>query len=469
MKSILLVLLSLLHFSLSYTSAQSLPSITETEFNIVDWFGLLEDHYATQNVTPEDYHESADSASIYSLATGKELYRELYFYLDSIEIVAIRDFDFNVEEWFPSVYSKYTYNKEGLMIAHSLHRWDGVIDSWDDSPYLTHVFNYDEENKLISRERFPTWTFIDNAESDIEIYDYHMDQMLSISYYAVHPDGSYTNISTFDLNYKEDKLDHIFEYIWRDNSWWSPYDSISYHYIDNQLIKSDYHTYWFFQNEPIEYRGSYDYMHDEEGRLEEVNYSTFYDTLTQSFKRIDKFYFNYLPSGSLESWKGFIPSDNEDQGWNSKELSFVYDEAVDFGRVRYPRSFIAGFNQVPKYHKIKEFSRFEMVDYGTGDWEPVPIGGRRHSYHYSEIKTNTIQVEEGEAVMIYPNPVTEQLYFSENIKVDRLSIISLDGKLIKQVDNFEGSRLKIEELEAGTYLIEAIHKEGNWVRKFIKR
>lgn len=72
--------------------------------------------------------------------------------------------------------------------------------------------------------------------------------------------------------------------------------------------------------------------------------------------------------------------------------------------------------------------------------------------------------------IIYPNPATDQLYFTENI-TNSISVYSLNGALIQEFSIANNQRdLDISELNAGIYLLEIQNEEGKiFYNKLVKK
>jgi pectate lyase len=71
-------------------------------------------------------------------------------------------------------------------------------------------------------------------------------------------------------------------------------------------------------------------------------------------------------------------------------------------------------------------------------------------------------------LILYPNPVTNQLYFSSSDqKIENVTIYNLTGALVKTISNVSDS-IDISNLTAGSYLVKTTTDQGSFVQKIIK-
>jgi pectate lyase len=71
-------------------------------------------------------------------------------------------------------------------------------------------------------------------------------------------------------------------------------------------------------------------------------------------------------------------------------------------------------------------------------------------------------------LILYPNPVTNQLYFSSSDqKIENVTIYNLMGALVKTISNVSDS-IDISNLTAGSYLVKTTTDQGSFVQKIIK-
>ena len=70
---------------------------------------------------------------------------------------------------------------------------------------------------------------------------------------------------------------------------------------------------------------------------------------------------------------------------------------------------------------------------------------------------------------LYPNPVTDQLYFSSSEqKIENVAIYSLSGALVKTISKV-GDSIDVSNLHTGTYLVKVTTDQGSFTQKIIKK
>jgi hypothetical protein len=77
----------------------------------------------------------------------------------------------------------------------------------------------------------------------------------------------------------------------------------------------------------------------------------------------------------------------------------------------------------------------------------------------NELSNNTL--------LFYPNPASDKLIF-DSPNFDKVSILSLDGKLITEKE-FISNSIDISNIENGVYLVSVVSKDGETISKrFVK-
>lgn len=72
------------------------------------------------------------------------------------------------------------------------------------------------------------------------------------------------------------------------------------------------------------------------------------------------------------------------------------------------------------------------------------------------------------SVKFYPNPVTDQIYFSENLEIENYQILNVEGKVVRSENALDVKSLEVSTLEKGFYLLKLQTKKGELVHRFIK-
>ncbi|MES2592251.1 MAG: choice-of-anchor V domain-containing protein [Bacteroidota bacterium] len=76
------------------------------------------------------------------------------------------------------------------------------------------------------------------------------------------------------------------------------------------------------------------------------------------------------------------------------------------------------------------------------------------------------------SISVYPNPVSDKLYFKNSLKEKALnvSIIDVNGKLVKKIDGIqENEYMDMENIENGYYLLRIETANGMAVKKIVKK
>lgn len=72
------------------------------------------------------------------------------------------------------------------------------------------------------------------------------------------------------------------------------------------------------------------------------------------------------------------------------------------------------------------------------------------------------------SVKFYPNPVIDQIYFSENLVIENYQILNVEGKVVRSENALQLKSLEVSTLEKGFYLLKLKTKKGDLVHRFIK-
>lgn len=69
------------------------------------------------------------------------------------------------------------------------------------------------------------------------------------------------------------------------------------------------------------------------------------------------------------------------------------------------------------------------------------------------------------SIVVYPNPTSETINISSTIPINKIELYDLLGKLV--LTTKEVNKLKINQLETGTYFLKLISEKGNVIKKII--
>lgn len=108
--------------------------------------------------------------------------------------------------------------------------------------------------------------------------------------------------------------------------------------------------------------------------------------------------------------------------------------------------------------------RIKDASGGTNRWVTLNVTKSTTSKIGSD--KNAIEEDTADAVVLYPNPVTN--YISLNVAIQSANIIDLKGKVVK-TNITETDSLDVSDLQSGTYILKGITRDGkSVVKKFIK-
>jgi plastocyanin/DNA/RNA endonuclease YhcR with UshA esterase domain len=80
-----------------------------------------------------------------------------------------------------------------------------------------------------------------------------------------------------------------------------------------------------------------------------------------------------------------------------------------------------------------------------------------------------ITILERDQIQMYPNPVLDNLILQSELTMEKITISSLDGSVIKQMEgSFLKNRIAIDRLNAGMYTVQVLTTEGVWMSTFVK-
>lgn len=82
--------------------------------------------------------------------------------------------------------------------------------------------------------------------------------------------------------------------------------------------------------------------------------------------------------------------------------------------------------------------------------------------------TNVPFVAQDKNGVVYPNPATTSLSFKSPVKVDRIDIYNVMGRLVQSVNITNANSVSVEELPAGIYTAHLYGGEYTAVKKFVK-
>lgn len=85
--------------------------------------------------------------------------------------------------------------------------------------------------------------------------------------------------------------------------------------------------------------------------------------------------------------------------------------------------------------------------------------------YYISVNTQKIQ-SVSNSLTLYPNPVSDLISVDTDLLIERLSVINMDGKMIKSTDDYS---ISVRDLPQGIYILEVITDEGKGYKQFVRK
>ena len=240
---------------------------------------------------------------------------------------------------------------------------------------------------------------------------------------------------------------------------WGDY---SYHYEVKQLlvdkiINDPYITY-VYENCIHKYSNSTDTIYSED-EIKTFNYRMRLNEIFDSVDATGRNGFLYSLQYSLgDEQSSFKPYYSYTKYYKKSEFewdqtlywSIEADIGYSMGTSAYHK-FIDGLGDFIPY-RGESGTREELVYYKTpyDEWgEPLEFTCPDNTGISETIST---------AITLYPNPAEDVIYLKSPLKIDRVNIFDLQGRLVKQFEFFRGqTSLDVSDLESGVYLMEIIN------------
>ena len=80
---------------------------------------------------------------------------------------------------------------------------------------------------------------------------------------------------------------------------------------------------------------------------------------------------------------------------------------------------------------------------------------------------STPDVALNDTIVLYPNPTATTIQINTNTDIEKATIFTLSGKIVKEITN-PSKTIPIEYLSSGTYIIKVTTEKRSLVSKFVK-
>ena len=181
------------------------------------------------------------------------------------------------------------------------------------------------------------------------------------------------------------------------------------------------------------------------------------DNKTSNVDSVDWYRFTSPRNGELS----IIINDGDEDGFGNLGLLELYDNSLNI--IDATTIVESGLT---KTYKFSNFN-FSGNDFG------IRLQGNCVSYQFSwTVDDSTLSVDNynlNSSIKLYPNPVSNNLSvkISNNLNIEKVEIIGITGKLIKET-NFINNSISTQNLKNGIYFVKIYSDKGISTKKIIK-
>lgn len=116
--------------------------------------------------------------------------------------------------------------------------------------------------------------------------------------------------------------------------------------------------------------------------------------------------------------------------------------------------------------EMKQAAMFSGWDF-TSTWSIVPETNNGYP-HLANYVSALREVSATVALSVYPNPSSQHITIVSDCHISSIQIYSIEGKLVKQVFNYNHGSVDISDLKFGVYLVDITTDKGNGFTRFLK-
>jgi len=340
--------------------------------------------------------------------------------------------------------NEYTYNENGDRVSKISYEWNESENTW--IPNFKEETHYNSNREIILISVY-SWNFSDWGLKRKEEYVYEGNTVSVIHFgYIFHnsPIFKPLNKNVYEYDDKENLTKHIFYSGGVDTlSSFLPVSIRNYSYDINN-------------NNTLEVKGRWDEM---------LNDWYYYITFEYAYDEYNNktLFLNRHWSDSLEQW---FPQQKIEWFYNSegKETLYRYFEwsEVSGQWILFAKEEIT--YDIHKNLSIKIYSA--KIDLNS-PWEFV-----KHTYYYSDNLITSIDDQNTYELVIYPNPVVDNLNFklSNNVHQEfTFVLLDIRGNEVLTTKISTSKSLNLKELDGGFYIYNIISNQGTKSGRLIKR
>ncbi len=410
-----------------------------------------------------------DSLINYSYSSGHwvKSFKSAFTYDAStnLTIAIYSNWDRGIQEWVYAFKDEYTYDNNGNIILVLDYEWDRISNQWKNKykyEFTYNAFGYDYN--IVSK-----W----NTSSNQWEYLYKEEY----TYYSNGKVRSNTNsqwntsAGQWVLNYKyeyfydtNDRLETRKFYFWNTNSnQWNRNYKIEYSYDTNGNLSVRTRYSWDNNAGQWVYYKKYEYTYTGNGRINTlISYvwQRSYSQWENSYRNL----FSYDANGNLITNLYYEWNPNTQQWDKLDKYNYTYNLSVDISDVIWPSG-------MKNFYPYVENQLLEMIRYLWNSSNNVWENYKKQTFFYSERAVPVDKIMQNR-VAIYPNPVSDYVYFKFKeplFSTARFSLFDARGQLIILQKVSESKTLDLRDLDAGVYFYILQTDAGIQRGKLIKR
>ena len=157
---------------------------------------------------------------------------------------------------------------------------------------------------------------------------------------------------------------------------------------------------------------------------------------------------------------------------------FEYTDYSNSERILIPRDFEAT-NFTCEFHSQFENYYFSQLRYGNplfyftwidneGKTYFTFEGEAYYFFNFADYPVLSTPTLEKNSLTIYPNPVANILSIRSSFNILYVSILDLNGRIVKRFEKLDATQIDVSDLESGMYFLTLQSSESNFTKKFVK-
>jgi hypothetical protein len=238
------------------------------------------------------------------------------------------------------------------------------------------------------------------------------------------------------------------------------YDTIPYNYNGWTSVSSGSDSYIFYERE---------------GELTDAKYNKYFfenPNISIEFHTSESINIIIFNTGENDTIKMAVRK-GENLGYNTSKgvylfsYTFKENDLINVYDIADNKNLIFSFNTSnfnTSYLKDYQISNDILIEFIGNDPYRTRTYYVTKTINQTPTDTQNIKID----VMIYPNPVENELYIKTTEKIDRIDIINENGGLVKSISPYNGSYINTRDMKRGLYIVNIIIDNQIYSYKIIK-